>query len=242
MLEMDDIDNQDKTPITAKGHLRNRQESYLIFLVLPVLCILLFPLGGLLYLLGRLSFQTFFSVLTIYPATGVFMVYCFVAGVWRLVSGWKRQSQRMKALIAVEIAIPVVFVLLFVLPLSGLCRLPLWPASPHICGFRDRIMSKADIPAIRAWLETLEKDDDGQFSHDLPREGWPKSLKALKAPAVRVWPDQNGNPYVMIIDGGGFHHWGATIGFQDMVIPESDLRSEYDTWLLVEPGVYVFAW
>ncbi|MHC4062774.1 MAG: hypothetical protein ACYSW0_16695 [Planctomycetota bacterium] len=171
------------------------------------------------------------------------MIYCFVAGVWRLFSGWKRHSQRKKALITVEIAIPVVFVLLFVLPLSGLSfRLPLWPASPHICGFRDRIRSKADIPAIRAWLKTLEKDEDGQFSHDLPREKWPKSLKSLKPPKFRVWPDQNGNPLLELVDGAGFEDWGATIGFQDLVIPESELNSQYYTWLLVEPGVYVYAW
>jgi hypothetical protein len=91
-------------------------------------------------------------------------------------------------------------------------------------------------------LRTLPKDDDGQFSHDLPRETWPKSLKALKAHSVRVWPDQNGNPLLELSDGGGFEHWGATIGFQDLVIPESELKSQYYTWLLVEPGVYVYAW
>lgn len=239
------MNEKEKTETTrieeAKPH-GNRRDLHIVFFVLPVLCILLFPLGGLFYLLGRLSFQTFCFVLTIYPATGIFMVFCFFAGVWRLVSGWKRHSGRKKALITVETAIPVLCVLLFILPFYGLFRLPLWPTSPHLCGFRDRIMSKADLPAIRAWLETLEKDDDGQFGHDLTRERWPKPLKALRADTVRVWPDTNGNPYIMIIDGGGFHHWGASIGFQDMVVPEADLRSEYDIWLLVEPGVYVYSW
>lgn len=218
------------------------RDSHVVFLVLPVFCIFLIPLGGLLYLFGRLSFHPLLAIWFLYPAFGVFMIYCFVAGVWRLFSGWKRHTMMKKALITVEIAIPVVFVLFFVLPLCGFSfRLPLWPGGPHLCGFADRIRSKADVPAIRAWLRTL--DEDYYIPHDnrLPREKWPKSLKALKPPTVIVTPDKNRNPYLMIWYGAGFEHWGATIGFQDLVIPESDLNSQYYTWLLVEPGVYVYA-
>jgi len=54
--------------------------------------------------------------------------------------------------------------------------------------------------------------------------------------------DKNGNPFVVISAGGGFNHWGATIGLQDTVISECDLESRYHSWLLAEPGVYVGEW
>jgi len=218
------------------------RDSHIVMLVLPLLCVILIPLGGLLYLSGRLSFHPLLTIWFLYPAFGAFMIYCFGAGVWRLFSGWKRHSYRIKVLITMEIAIPVIFVLLFVLPFYGLFKLSFWPASPHICGFRDRIKSKVDIPSIREWFETLDEDYYLPNSNVLPREKWPKSLKALKSPRIIVASDKNGNPQVMIIDGAGFEHWGATIGFQDLVISESDLNSQYYTWLLVEPGVYVYAW
>ena len=239
---MYEIDNPEGVPSRAKESIRRWRDSHVVFLVLPAFCIFLIPLGGLLYLFGRLSFHPLLGIWFLYPASGVFMIYCFVAGVWRLFSGWKRHTRMKKTLITVEIAIPVVFVLLFVLPFSGLCRLPLWPASPHICGFRDRIKSKADIPAIRDWLKTLDKDYYILQSNRPPREKWPKSLKALTPAVVDVASDKNGNPFLQIVDGGGFEHWGAAIGFQDFVISESDLKSKYYTWLLVEPGVYVYAW
>ena len=64
----------------------------------------------------------------------------------------------------------------------------------------------------------------------------------MRLGVVSLSEDKNGNPEVSIYAGGDFHHWGATIGHRDMVIPESDLDFHYECWLLVEPGVYVYEW
>lgn len=232
-------------PIRAeKKSSRGRwQDSHIVTFVLPILCILLIPLGGFPYLYGRLNLHPWLTTCMLCPATAVFLVYCFCSGIWRLASGWRRHSQRKKALLAVEISIPVLFVLLFVMQFLGPHRLQLWPdAGPFLYGFRDRIRSKADIPAIRAWLKTLDEDYYIPHSNRLPREKWPKSLKALKPPRVIVAPDKNRNPRVLITWGGGFMHWRVDIGIEGMVTTEFDSDPSYASWLVVEPGVYVSDW
>jgi hypothetical protein len=108
-------------------------------------------------------------------------------------------------------------------------------------GFRDRITSKADIPAIRAWLRTLDKEDF-RFGQRLSNDEWPVSLRRLKPPSVYLCLDKNDNPFVRITWGGGFFHWGMVIGMEDMEILPIDINFATESWLLVEPGVYVFDW
>jgi hypothetical protein len=119
----------------------------------------------------------------------------------------------------------------------------LWPdAGAFIYGLRDRVRNQADIPAIRNWLKTLDKKDYIPRRDYLSADELPEALKAMCFGVVSLSEDKNGNPEVYIFAGGGFHHWGATIGMEDMVISESDLESRYECWLLVEPGVYVYEW
>ena len=219
------------------------RDSYIVFLVLPVLCILFIPLGGFPYLYGRLNLHPWLTTFMLYPATGGLMICCFVVGIARLVCGWKRHSQKKKALIAVEISIPVLFVLLFVMQFTAPVSMPLWPdAPPHTYGFRDWIRSKADIPAIRTWLRTLDKEDHDIHGDRIPLDQQPESLKVLNSHRAPLLANENGKPEVRITWGGGFFHWGVTIGTENMVIPEAELDFRYESWLLVEPGVYVYDW
>ena len=146
-----------------------------------------------------------------------------------------------RILITTEISLPIVFVVSFMMLSPLMIESQLWPdAGPFVYGFRDRIRSKADIPAIRGWLRTLDKEDYSGHRKDLRPDKLPKPLKALSFGNVSLSEDQNGNHEVNISAGGGFFHWGATIGMEDMEIPEADLDSHYESWLLVEPGAYVF--
>jgi len=178
-----------------------------------------------------------------YPASGIFIIFCFFASIVRLISGWRRYTWKKKSLIITEIGIPVLFVALFIIfffiPIES--DLP-HPGKAFTYGLRDRIRSKADIPAIRDWLKTLDKEDYDEHGDSLHPDKWPKSLTAVKPGAVLLSADKNGNPQISIAWGGGFFHWGVSIGMEDMEIPPSDFRKSAGCWLLVEPGVYVYDW
>jgi hypothetical protein len=221
----------------------NWRESHVLFLVVPALCLLLVPWGVFSYLCGRMGLHLATAACVVYLVVGLFMIYCFANGVGQLFEAWKRRRTKKKTLIVAQISIPAMFALLFILLFLRPVRLPLWPdAIPYTYGFRDRIRSKADIPAIRAWLKNLSEDEYSKPGDHLAREKWPKALKELKPPRVYVCPDDRRNPYVRITWGGGFSHWGIIIGSKELAIAESELDFSFDSWLPVEPGVYVYDW
>ena len=219
------------------------KDSHVVLFVLLVVLTILFPGGGIFYLCARFRPYPLAlgGVLMLYLAVIVFMVYCFIAGIGQLVSGWMRHNQKKKILIAVQIAIPVMFVLLFILQFSGPHRLQLWPdSSPFTYGLRDRIRSKVDIPAIRTWLRTLDEKAFSDFEERLNSEDWPKSLRIFKGEHITLASDRNGKPRIRVSMGAGFSHWAVIIGFEDMEIPSFVVDESYGSWLQVEPGVYVY--
>jgi hypothetical protein len=159
----------------------------------------------------------------------------------RLTRGWRGD---MKILLFTQICLPIVFVVVCVIGSPLLTKSRLWPdATPFTYGFRDRIRSKADIPAIRVWLRTFDKSAYQEPGDPVPRDQWPESLRALKPPwRVFLEPDKKGNPQIRIVWGGGIFHWGLTIGTEDMEIPPAELDDKFEAWLPVEPGVYVYDW
>ena len=242
---MCDINNPEGVPIKAKGHSRNWKGWHVVFLVAPVACLLLFlSEGHLFYLHGRSGRHITSPMCMLYPAIGGLLLFCFGASLVRLLIGWAKCTWKTRVLIAVEIGIPIAVAALCIAQIYTPVKSQLSPPGvAFLHGFRDRVRSRADIPTIRNWLKTLDKSDY------IPQRDYYSSIKLLPEPlkglglgGVSLSKDKNGNPEVNISAGGGFHHWGATIGLEDMVIPESDLRFHYDAWLLVEPGVYVYAW
>jgi len=220
---------------------RNWNESYVIFLVLPIILTILVPLGGLPYLCGRLNLHMGLVIFMLYPATGIFIIYCFFAGIIGLFSNLKKHIWRKRILIVAQIGIPIVFVALFITPFFIPIESDLWPPGKAFTyGFRDRIRNKADIDSIRVWLGTLDKEDYDEFGVRLPRDKWPKSLRALNPPGINLFEDENDNPSVRIVWGGGFFHWGVVIGMEDMATPPSNISEWAECWLPVEAGVYVW--
>ena len=233
-------------PITTEDKkLRGKRIlSHVVFLALPILCILLVPFWGLIgYMCGRLSRHIPIVVCMIYPLAVILMIFCFFASIARLIYAWRKCTWAKRTLIITEICLPIVFVAWLIMPMYLRVESQLWPdAAAFTYGLRDRVRSQADIPAIRDWLKTLDKKDYIPRRDYLLADELPEALKAMCFGVVSLSEDKNGNPEVYIFAGGDFHHWGATIGMEDMVISESDLESRYDSWLLVEPGVYVGEW
>ena len=60
----------------------------MIFFVLPIILTILVPSGGLIYLCGRLNCSMTYLIFMLYPAIGVFIIYCFFASIVRLFGGW----------------------------------------------------------------------------------------------------------------------------------------------------------
>lgn len=221
----------------------NWRQSHTVFLVLPVLCIVLVPLGGLPYLFGRLRWPLPTAVCMLYPALATFIIYCFFASVVRLIITWRRCMWAKRILIITEICLPIVFLVLFIMLSPLMVESQLWPdAGPFTYGLRDSVRTKVNIPAIRGWLRTLDEEDHKEHRSYRGPNKLPEPLRSLSLGVVSLSEDRNGNPQIRISGGGGFHHWGATIGLEDMEIPESDLETQYECWLLVEPGVYVYEW
>ena len=239
---MDTKENIEPAETAEKKPRSNWKESKLIFLVLPIILTILVPCGGVAYLCGRLNYHLILICVFFYPIVFGFIIYCFFVGTVRLFRDWKKVHKHGKFLIFAQFCIPIMFVVFFVIPFFiPIESVLLSPAEVYNYGLRGRIKSKADIKAIRDWMRTLDKEDYEDFSVRLPRDEWPKSLKVLNPNSITLLADQNGNPKVRIVWGGGFFHWGVEIGMEDM----ENLPSYFgplDEWLLIEPGVYVWNW
>ena len=225
---------------SSEKHRSKWEDSSFVFIILPIVLILFIPTGGLLYICGRMSFHPGLIIAILYPASGIFIIFSFVKGIIRLVRDWRGD---MKLLLFTQICLPIVFAVFVVMIPSGMIESQLWPDAPaFLSGFRDRIKSKADIPAIREWLRTLDKGDYDDNAKPLPTDKWPKSLKVLNPPGIHIMRNQQGNLRIKIIWGGGLFHWGVIIGVEDLEIPASEFVVSHGNWLSVQPGVYVYDW
>lgn len=226
---------------------RNWKESKLIFLVLPIILTILFPSGVLWYLCGRFIPYaiTLAHVCLLYPVIGVFIIYCFFAGIIRLFSGWKKYIWKKRLLIVAQIGIPMVFIVLLIAPFF-------LPESEFfgygykffMYGLRGRVKSKVDVEATRDWLKMLSKEEHDYTEFNavrIPSNKWSKSLKALKPGRVNLLADENGNPKFRLMWGSGaMGHWGVDIGMRNMKTPPSDFSQWGEYRLPVEPGMYVW--
>jgi hypothetical protein len=241
--ESDMIDTEELKPRQSRGIIPgwDWKESHTLFLLMPLVLIVLVPWGRLPYLCGRLNFPLLVGMFMFYPATVVFMVCCFFASLMRLFVGWGRHSTAKKLLLAVEIGLPIAYLGLTI----GPYLMPATPAQPSpaeifLHGFGDRVKSRADIPAIRQWLRTLDETDIEDYRHHVPDDKYPKAMRSLGY--FSLSHDEEGKPHIQITYGGGFYHWAVVIGMEDMEVPVDDFKQRRVSWLLLEPGVYVYDW
>jgi hypothetical protein len=179
----------------------NRDDYF--HLIVPIICIILVPLGGLPYLGGRLS-DGFFSVIG-FVLIPLFIIWRLFLSLIRLLIGFIKHSQKKRILIIYEIGICLIFwSLIFIFQISS------WPIEEDnfnpiklfAYGFKDRIESKLDIPATRAWLRTIKKEDIEGKNRINIYNNLPECIIRLNSdPSIRM--DENGNPKIRLF-------WGCT--------------------------------
>ena len=222
----------------------NRKKSIIIFLALPAVLTILFPLGGLPYLCGRFIPYTgaLLHVCMLYPLMCIFIIYCLCRGVSRRSRCSREANARSQLTSAAEIGIPIVFIVSLIISFFISVKGMLVFDKPFMYGLQTRMKSKADVEVIRDWLQSLgDENYDDHYSH-IRRSEWVESVRALKPGAVFLSADENDNVKVRLmwrcgpIVGG----WGVEIGAENMAIPPSDFSDFGEYRLPVEPGVYVW--
>ena len=240
------MENQEKseTSFTPRKNLIPNQYKWDYYLIaIPVIGIILFPLGVLFYFFGRFNLHPALMIMGIYPLI-LLMLGLFLLNVIRLFRSnpWKK-----KFLIIIETCLPVLFILLFYF----IFRLGLWGSKdPFLCGYRDQIKSKIDIEEAQSWLKTISEEyftaDKGWTNlENIPDEKCPEYLKKrLHSVYSPLGKDEFGNPIIEGGGGGGFFHWGFVIGLPDLIYSKDQINKleEYDRiWMYVQPGFYVYA-
>jgi hypothetical protein len=240
---MDNSDDSQTPQIQETKRDGRWKDSYMLFLVLPVMLTILFPLGAIFYLCGRFSPYAIAvsHCLMLYAVAGVFIIYCLVAGIVTLRAGWRKQGGKKKLVALAKIGIPAVFIVLFSASvLASVEGMGFW-AEHFMHGFRDRISKKTDVEATRAWLKSRGDQYDTDHYQRIAGREWPEPLKALKPGVVLLSADGSGNAKVRLMWGSGFMgHWGVEIGMEDMEIPASAFSEFGEYRVTLEPGVYVW--
>jgi len=234
---------------------RDLNEWDVFLFVLPIISVMFGRLAGFEYLKSKYSSSSaFFVALILYPAIGVFIVTCALAGIARLFVNWTKYSRRKRFTIIAQIGIVAILIVLFFAPVFFAIDSHLWVPGykPFTYHFREQMRTEADIPAIRNWLRTLSKEDCTGATVCLPSTSnplerswpnsfeWPKSLKVFEPGYVKLDLDENSQPRVRLTWGGPFGHWGIEIGMEDMKIPPSDFSEWGEYRLPLEPGAYVW--
>ncbi|MDY0357678.1 MAG: hypothetical protein RBR19_17480 [Sedimentisphaerales bacterium] len=111
-----------------------------------------------------------------------------------------------------------------------------WPSGYQfrLWGFRRYVQRQADIPAIQAWLDTVDpiacnkepiaivRDEDGTVRVTPGDVNLPSPVLDLKPRYVRLSLDGTNRPMVCLQWGSGLEGtWGLTVGRKDMPIPKT---------------------
>jgi hypothetical protein len=237
-------ENAEPVGTAANRHRGKWRDSHVVMLILPIVLTILFAGKGIFYLSGRFwpDALALAGIMWLLVIASGFILCCFILGIVRLVGVCRgKRTRKESLLILAETGIPLVYFGLFLVP--HFFAQEQFCGRPHelfALGLRDRIESKADIEATRAWLQSLrpeEYKDRGRISS----AELPEALRALKGARASLWSDANGNAVIRLLWGSGIMgHWGAMIGMKDMETPPSDFRLYGSYILSVEPGVYVW--
>jgi hypothetical protein len=123
-----------------------------------------------------------------------------------------------------QISFMVITVLVFFLS-PKLVTLVVHPQCTFTKGLLKTMESRADVSAIRAWLDTADVEGAGTFKVDEGR--WPEAIKELSPKLVFVTRTASDRVYVRLIWGSGVTgEWGVVIGANSTEAKER-YKSEY---------------
>jgi hypothetical protein len=204
--------------------------------------ILLDPFGIISYLSGLINVPlvafAFFAYVPLVPVAFA----CLVVLLVRMLFIWPKRIRNRGRLLLCWAAVVGAFVVCFVLPFTSVT-----PRAYKMfaCGFKWHVQMRTDIPAIQAWLSTLDPNDcEGQPLNvsiapgvnlpDPPRTiPEPEAIARLGRAGTRLLLDDTGYPMVRLTWGGGFiGHWGLVVGSERMKSPET----QPSRWVEVEIG------
>jgi len=236
---MDKKGNSITDSIENQASLKNYKRD-IFFIIIIIILTILFPFQGIYYLWGRFNLMLHLLVIGIFPIMILILIFTFAS----LIKLIKKNIRTNHFLIFIEICLTTIFIISLSLPLDK--KLNLYESHPFLCGYRDRIRSRLDIQAVREWMKTYSENYTDESKNEFMDEyispdKIPDCLKPIRYGGVFTF-SKLPEGYLSINQGcgGGFIHWGVTIGMEDMPFPDSQFYNEHGIlWLPIAPGVYV---
>ncbi|MBP7053879.1 MAG: hypothetical protein KBE65_22935 [Phycisphaerae bacterium] len=200
------------------------------------------PYGLLSYLGGLINvpfaLESLMMSVMLIPAA----LLCLVALFIRMLAIWPRHTRRWAPLLASWGIAVALLATVFVLPfLLGTCN----PAGRYMSGFKRYVERRADIPAIQAWLATLNPTPHPEHGYpsdiSVPDSDLPPSVRQLRPWYARVTLDDARRPMIRVEWGSGvMRSWGLVVGDKNMETPPSDFSRYGEYRLPLAPGAYVW--
>jgi hypothetical protein len=170
-------------------------------------------------------------------ALALFLTFLRILLVWKRASPAGR-TVRMVVFILLLGLTCLTFPVGILLGPKPLTRVLLGKEVTFLHGFRDAMRERADLAAIREWAKAnpgwKDQWDDKGGGPVLARR--PPFLRDLDCSDVEVSED---GTTTRLWFGGGFGHWGLTVGPEDAPIPQPDGHL-YGLVLPMVPGAFVW--
>jgi hypothetical protein len=182
------------------------------------------------------------------------VLICLVLLAGRVAGSWPRHVADRRRLRRLRVAT--------IVGLGGylILGLPVFqPRDPSLFmrGFGRYVQTYVDVPAIRAWLNTVDPNVctgamvELAIVKDWKSTGWPLAIKSLRPDSLELHRDSANRPTVRLAWCGFDDAWGVAIGSEDMEIPKTQPpppvkvgdRTFYEGGeyrLPLAPGVYVW--
>jgi hypothetical protein len=105
-------------------------------------------------------------------------------------------------------------------------------------GLQEYARANVDVPAIQAWLRTVDPKDCLGDQLLIPIEAmsraeqaqWPEAIKSLKPMQVGLYLDSVRHPVVRLIWGGFDEHYGVVVGNVDMEVIRTQPTQAEETY------------
>jgi hypothetical protein len=230
--------------VTARRMLP-RVVGMVLLLALVVSWFIWGPLGPICYVCGLFDLVMAFAFMPLLFGLLLLGVVALLSvEVIRVIVRWRKLPAPDRRIHCCFIAIMAAFVISFGLGFTGIQPVPIEMFSR---GFARYMARGADVPAIRAWLSTLDPKDYADVETDpggvpIPEAEQPPIVARFHTErfphGVRIVLSNAGRLMVRLTWGGGFiGHWGIEVGDTSMGTPPD---SEFIAYRPLAPGAWVW--